>query len=826
MMVLLRSCACMDVNTVGGLLPAERSHVPERVRSDRPFRGASASLVSSVQVMSPISKFLLFTFLFLPLGLAAQGEHTLSGFVVDDHDAGPLSFAEIHLPALERGTVADALGLFRIERIPTGTYLIRVMHLGCDPVERRVLVNKDLEITFRLEHHAAELHELEVIAERPDENVGMVATTLESDAMEQGSGRTMAEMIASIPGVNMVSSGPTIGKPMIHGLYGNRVLVLNQGIRQEDQQWGTEHAPNLDPFSTDRITVVKGAASVQYGADAIGGVVITEPVDLPSKAGWGGEFRGVGLYNGRGGGANGMVQVGSARVRGLGARVQGSYRLLGDSEAPGYVLSNTGLNESGVSATIGLKRHWGHATVYYSYFQRELGILRAAHIGNLTDLRNAVERGEPWYQAPFGYAIDAPRQTVAHHLAKAELAYRITDTDQLVLTYGYQADDRQEYDTRRGGRSAVPSIDLFLFTHTADLTWKHWLGSKLHGKLGVSGNFQDNFNVPGTGVRPLLPDHIERNGGVYLLEHYPVNDRLELEAGLRIEGTFIRVAKFDADDVYITPEHRFTNHAFSVGGNWAIHPDLRMRFDLSSAFRPPHVSELYSEGLHHGSAAIEQGDRTLVSERALRGSVDLEGRHLKQRLTTNLTLHSGIIDNYIYLRPAGYRLTIRGAFPVFDYVATDAYISGLDASATYRLLGPLSVRSRFTLVRGRDQVREEDLFQMPADRWENALLVEVDPPGGWRGANVAITSTWVMQQTRMPVGLDFTGPPRAYHLLGFSASVARPLGSGEWRIGLTASNLLNTAYRDYLDRFRYYTDARGLDLAVWVRWSFGNAVGR
>ena len=776
--------------------------------------------------MFPFRKVLVIVVQLLPLWLAAQGHHRLSGTVIDDHDAGPLSFAEVFLPEIQRGALADAQGLFHIDGIPTGTYLVRVMHLGCDPVERRVVVNRDLVLTFRLEHHAAELHELEVIAERPDENVGMAATTVERDAQEQGAGRTMAEMIASIPGVNMVSSGPTIGKPMIHGLYGNRVLLLNQGIRQEDQQWGTEHAPNLDPFSTDRITVVKGAASVQYGADAIGGVVITEPVELPNKPGWGGEFRGVGLYNGRGGGANAMVQAGSARIRGLGFRVQGSYRMLGDSEAPRYVLSNTGMDELGVSGTIGLKRHWGHATAYYSYFQRELGILRASHIGNLTDLRNAVERGEPWFQAPFGYAIDAPRQTVAHHLAKAEVAYRITDTDQLVLTYGYQADDRQEFDTRRGGRSAIPSIDLFLYTHTADLTWKHWLGSKLHGKLGLSGNYQDNFNVPGTGVRPLLPDHIERNGGIYLLEHYPVNDRLELEAGLRVEGTFIRVAKFDADDVYITPEHRFTNHAFSVGGNWALHRDLRLRFDISSAFRPPHVSELYSEGLHHGSAAIELGDPALDSERAFRSSVDLEGRHFKERLTTNLTLHTGIIDNFIYLRPGGYRLTIRGAFPVFNYVATDVLLSGMDASITYRLIGSWSLRSRFSMVRGRDRSLDEHLFQMPADRWDNALLMEVDTLGAWRAAQFSVTSTWVLEQTRIPLGLDFIDPPRAFHLLGVSASVARPAGSGEWRFGITTSNLLNTAYRDYLDRFRYYTDARGMDLALWVRWSFGNAVGR
>ena len=180
---------------------------------------------------------------------------------------------------------------------------------------------------------------------------------------------------------------------MIHGLSGNRILTLNQGIRQEDQQWGTEHAPNLDPFSSDRITVVKGAASVQYGSDAMGGVILTEPVDLPRTAGINGEVRGVGILNGRGGGGNAMLQGGLKGLRGFGWRVQGSGKMLGDSESPEYVLSNTGMREQGASATIGYRDLRYRSTLYVSWFQRELGILRASHIGNLTDLDNAISNG-------------------------------------------------------------------------------------------------------------------------------------------------------------------------------------------------------------------------------------------------------------------------------------------------------------------------------------------------------------------------------------------------------------------------------------------------
>ncbi len=761
--------------------------------------------------------------LLLTTQVAAQGGFTLSGRVIDDHDATSMSFAEVYLPELQRGAVADAEGYFTLKDLPAGTYRMRVSHVGCEPVERRVTLDRDLEVLVRMEHHAEELRELEVIAERPDENVGMVVSEVDRAAMERATGRNLAEMLAAVPGVTLLSSGPTIGKPVIHGLYGNRVLVMNQGVRQEDQQWGTEHAPNLDPLSSDRITVVKGAASVQYGADAIGGVVITEPVELPRRAGWGGEVRGFGSYNGQGGGGNGMLQWASGRIRGLGFRVQGSARTLGDSQAPRYVLSNTGMHEGGASATIGLQRPWGGAQVYYSYFQRELGILRAAHIGNLTDLRNAVERGEPWFQAPFTRTIDAPRQTAAHHLAKGEFTFRLSDTDRLVLTYAYQADDRQEYDIRRAGRSSIPSIDLFLYTHTTDLVWKHWFGKRLHGKLGFSGLLQENYNVPGTGVRPLLPDYKRRSGGLYLVEHYPLTEHLELEAGLRVELTQLQVAKFDREDNFITPEHLFLNQAFSIGANWQLRKDLRLRLDISSAFRPPHVSELYSEGLHHGSAAIEEGDDRLASERALRGSAELDAVMADGRLKATIGGHAGWINDYIYLRPDGYRLSIRGAFPVFRYVATDVFLSGIDAAVTLRIHGPVSLRSRYSLVRAEDLTASTWLFLIPPDRWENSLTYAVDSIAGWKDVEIGLTSQWVLHQQRFPAGVDFIDPPPAYHLLGATISAARHFPSGELRMGLTGGNLLNTVYRDYLDRFRYYTDARGLDAVLWVRWSFGNA---
>ena len=766
---------------------------------------------------------LLFLFLF-PWPLLAQPlgcELVLSGRVSDEHDRSGLGFAEVRILELARSVQADEQGVYRIEGLCEGSYTLQVAHLGCDPVIVKIQLSRSTEKDLFLEHHESELKDLEVIRKRPDENVGLSRTELDKVALESSAGRTLAEALSSIPGVNMLSSGPTINKPVIHGLYGNRILTLNQGIRQEDQQWGTEHAPNLDPFSSDRITVLKGAASVQYGADAMGGVVITEPVELPREGGLRGELRGVGLLNGRGGGGNGSLQGTIPSVRGLGWRVQGGGRYLGDAEAPNYVLSNTGVRESGGSAALGWHRFRGGVDIFYSYFARELGILRASHIGNLTDLQNAIESGEPWYQEPFTYAIEAPRQSVQHHLLKVGSTYRLTDRNELVLTYGYQADDRQEFDIRRGGRTERPAIDLWLATHTGDAVFKHFIGKHLHGKVGANGVFQRNTNIPGTGIRPLIPDFEKVSGGVFVLEHLPLGERLEFEAGARLEASRLQVSKYDLNDVYIMPEHEFVNHAFSFGVNRTLADSTHFRANVSSAFRPPQVSELYSEGLHHGSAAIEIGDPTLGSERSLKASVDVEGRWLNKRLSWGGTVYLDRIANYIYLRPQGYQLTIRGAFPEFAYVSTDALLWGLDLSGEFAFSARWSLRSRWSFVRGRDQVRDEWLFQMPADRGENSLIWRNKEAGGWRAIEASCTSTLVLEQTRYPVGLDFTEPPPGYHLLGLSCSATKPLGKNELRLGVQGNNLLNLAYRDYLDRFRYYTDARGSDVSVVIRYSWG-----
>lgn len=754
----------------------------------------------------------------------AQGQacdHTLRGRVLDDHDGSPLAFAEVRVLGTDQGVVADVDGGFRLHGLCAGAVRLRVSHLGCADVERTVVVPREQVVIVELEHHAHELRELEVVRQRPDERVGQSQGTVEMDPATSGGAADLGQLLTTISGLSTLSSGPTIGKPTIQGLSGNRIVILNQGVRQEDQQWGAEHAPSLDPFSTDRITVVKGAASVQYGSDAIGGVVITRPVELPREGPISGAIRSGYSSNGRGGSGGGHLQGTTPWIRGLGWRIQGNARRFGDAEAARYVLSNTGLRELSGSVALGYQDHRWSAGLYYSQFRREVGILRAAHIGNLTDLQNAINSGKPWYVGDFTYSIEAPRQEVLHHLGKVEAGYAVTDRDRVVLTYAYQVDTRREYDVRRSGRSAKPALDLGLATHSAEAVLKHWLGTRVHGRAGFSGTYQENINTAGTGVRPLIPNYRRQNLGVFWIEHMPLSQHVEVEAGLRYEVSRLDVARYDAIGHLVTPIHRFANRAFSGGAVWSLTDSVRLRGNVGAAYRPPHVSELYSEGLHHGAAAIEEGNASLRSERSLNATLDLEGDLLNGRLHVEIGARADRIADFIYLRPDGISLTVRGAFPVFTYVSTDARLFSYDALVRMELTARWTLKAQFSTTRARDILLDEWLFQMPADRSLLSLNYTIPAHRAWEAWEFTCDNTLVMEQRRVPVGVDLAEAPKGYGLVGASVAGGRTWAGKALRFGVQGNNLLDLGYRDHMDRFRYFADARGRDVRIWLSYAWG-----
>jgi iron complex outermembrane receptor protein len=255
------------------------------------------------------------------------------------------------------------------------------------------------------------------------ENQTKAKSVIEGSDLAETRGQSLGEALKAATGVTTLQTGSSIAKPVIHGMHSNRVLILNNGIRQEGQQWGSEHAPEIDPFMAQKLTVIKGAAGVRYGSDAIAGVIMVEPNPLPDSAKIHGEANLVGFSNGQQGIASGIIEGGLPKKKGWAWRLQGTYKRGADIKTADYYLANTGIQERNFSATIGYNTaHWG-TEAYFSYFDTQLGIFAGSHIGNITDLLTAINSSRPnsdYTPSSASYTINRPNQDLAHNLFKVK----------------------------------------------------------------------------------------------------------------------------------------------------------------------------------------------------------------------------------------------------------------------------------------------------------------------------------------------------------------------------------------------------------------------
>ncbi len=787
---------------------------------------------------------------YFPLFLLSLGVHAffahaqaactfrLSGRVTDHRTGQPLAFAHVVLAGTDRGTYSDEQGRFQFGRLCPGQYTIQATHVACAPVQHNFYLRQDTALTLVLDHQVTALSEVVVASAAPVAPDEMV---LRGRELLQTRGQSLGEALLRLPGVRALQTGPTIFQPIVHGLYGNRLAIVHGGLRLESQRWGVEHAPELDPFVAQELRVVKGAAALRYGPEAVGGAVIVDPPTLPRRAGLAGEMTLVGMQNNLSGHASGRLEGGVSGWEGFGWRVQATGRRGGDARAADYVLSNTGLREGNLSLATGYRAERIGAELYYSRFQTTLGILRAAHIGSRTDLENAIGRQVPQYTAPFSYEINNPRQRVVHDLLRTRLHWSPREAGQVTLLVAQQFNQRKEFDIRRGGRSDRPALLMELGTQTAELHWElpaqeHWTHT-----FGATASLQRNRNRTGeTGVRPLVPDHRTQQVGAFWSQAYS-RDRWTLTGGLRHDWRQQEVLVFTnrrgsfREDSLLRPQYRTQGLSASAGATYRLSASARWHAQLSRTARLPMINETFSQGLHHGAAAIEEGVNT-YSAVGTPFSVRTDttfGNEVGYQMLQTLTYETGrwhleasgyvhYFQNYINLEPQGeLRQTIRGAFPTFQYRQTDARLLGADLQTRYALSERLMANGQAAWVRGRDQRRDDFLIWVPADRYTADLTYQLPRWGRLRQLYATAGAHYVDRQRRSPGAPgDFAPPPAAYALAFARVGAAWPMGRYHCRLNLSAENIFNHAYREYLNRLRYFADDVGRDLILQFHFSF------
>lgn len=758
-----------------------------------------------------------FLFLFLVLSAAVKAQEKCSfdvnGKVMDQESNEPIEGAYIWIKEIEKGAVTNQNGNFNINNVCEGHYTLTIESLGYTSSSSPLNIHQNVNITLRLESKEYLIDGVEIVGHKDAVNTLNNISNVGKELLEENRGKNLGETLKHLPGVSSYTTGANIAKPVIHGMHSNRIMILNNEVRQEGQQWGGEHAPEIDPFMAEDISVVKGAETVRFGPEAMGGVILVTPPKLPVSPETKGSINLVGGSNGRNGAAAFSLEGGTKKLQGLGYRIQASSRIGGNIKSPGYYQNNTGMRELNFSAALGYNTKKLGMELFYSRFNTEIGILSDAHTGNSSDLNELIENGRPFSNPDFSYDIENPRQEVSHQLLKAKGHYHLNNDGVINVKYAFQQNNRQEFDKRRGNLNDHAALDLELFTNTLDLAYEHPNKKKWNGSIGLNLLQQANNNIPGTGVTPLIPNYDLLNIGLYAIENY-IDGPFELEGGARFDYRYVDAARFNKDGELDERDFAFQNFTAFLGAAYSFNEFWMFSSNLGSAWRPPNINEQFSQGLHHGAAAVEIGNPDFVSEQALKWVNTLN--YNRDRLRAELTGYYHKINNYIYLNPTGEQyVSLRGTFNIYEYLQTDASFWGLDLSTNYRIIPSLGWYIKGSMIRAKNLIDGTYLPFIPADRVDTGLIYENVKIG-----KITLSNLSVFKQQREP-DFDLAPAPSGYNL--WDISMSRTLFSHNKSVmkgSLSVNNIFNTEYKNYMNRFRYFTHEMGRNIYLLLKYEF------
>ncbi|MGO1242713.1 TonB-dependent receptor [Sphingobacterium sp. JB170] len=768
---------------------------------------------------------ILFLSVFLFYGMTSKGQQgctlQIKGHVYSS-DGNPLQ-GVIITPQAGEQIVSDRRGAFRISQVCTGDLALEFRYIGYTSVTLTYRVFGDTTLRVTLQDDPIHIKDVEIMGEKSG-SLSVNTHRLSVQQKQESKGENFAQSLSRIVGVSTLSNGAHIVKPVINGMHSNRILILNNGIRQEGQQWGAEHAPEIDPFLADRFQVIKGAQGVRYGADALGGVVVVSPEDINTERALSGRVDLTGQTNGRGGATHGRLEGLVSAFSGLAWRVEASGKKLGNYKTADYYLGNTGVQEFNYAGMLQYKRERDDLELYYSHFGTEMGIFQGAHVSTIEDIQARIANGRPFESYDFQYGINAPSQRVGHDLAKFSWKRRLTKGRSFSAQYGLQRNHRREYDMRRVESDDLPMADMVLTTHSLDFSVQNDKST-----LGVQGMMQVNNNTPGTGTTPIIPNYDSYSFGLFGIHQFHIG-RLHAEVGARYDYKYLDIAGYryqrdnlqegDLTQYLLTDSRTFHNVSGSIGILYHLSDKVNWKSNLGLAWRAPSVNELYSDGLHHGSATYEVGDKDLKSEKGIKWLNTLLWQ--SDRLRASLEVYGQFLSGYIYAQPDpdSVRQTIRGTFPLFSYQQHDAFFYGADFMASYDLSEVFRYELSASMVRAKNTELDSYLPYIPADRlshglrWQYATEQQV-------GSYLKLSHRAVRRQTRYQPETDYAAPPAGYHL--FDVIASKQFITRQHRsliVVASVNNLLNTSYKDYMDRFRYFAHQMGRNINIKFSFQF------
>jgi len=798
-------------------------------------------------------KFFLVLFgLFCLVDLHGQQTCTrqISGTILSKSTNEPIPFASIRVLNSTIGTSSDENGNFVLKGLCDDVINFEVRFVGFKVVIHQHDFRDPSQLDRRHRVYLVEDNQLlESVVVEGEAVVGdlqsMTINQVDKSILNMKTTQSLAAALGDIQGVTFTSLGSNIQLPVIHGLYGNRILVINNGVKHGFQNWGTENAPEIDITSADNISVLKGAAGVRYGPEALGGVVVLEGNTLDtSRKPYGGLATG---YQTNGRGYHTTAYFGAGKDR-FSYHIGANYRKVGDRSTPDYLLYNTGMEEYSANLGLRYKRAQWDVKAYYSYVAQDLGILRPSVARSLELFARIVAAPEPILMRDFTYDIQEPNQNTGHHLAKIEVDW-LSSVGKFKFLTSQQINNRKEFDVRRNAER--PIIDLSLSTSDNRLEWYHPNWRNIEGTLGVQYFSQNNDNNPGTQSLPFIPNYNTYRYSIFAIESLQ-KGASTFELGLRLDHEYNSVRGREQNQEVFRNEFSFTNITGTLGVVKSLNPQWQLRSNIGSAWRTPNMAELYSFGQHgfkieyglwryesdeNGNLdtrrVLTQEDKEVKAEKSYKWTNEVIYRKADKTLT--LTGYLNYIQDFIFDRPAGLGFFFWGPGPTYIFDQSDALFIGAELTYDYTFSQNFKGTFGGSYLWSRNVERDEPLINQPPINMSAAFTWNTPSIFNLETSKLTLQTAYTFRQFQAPRTItpdqllsaeetitldseifDFKDPPAGY----FLANVM-----WEWqykRFGgqLEVRNVLNTSYRDYLNQMRLFADELGRNFLITINYKF------
>lgn len=739
-----------------------------------------------------------------PDNASAQAVSTgITGQVLNA-ESQPVAGATVSIAELGVETRTGPDGRFAFTKTPGGEYTLIVKSVGLRTTSLAHAKAGSTVGPIVLLSSPVVISPVTVTAARGATETGssvLPVSQLSEDLLRRDATISLAHSLIRLPGVRSVSTGEQIGKPMIRGFYGSRVLTLNNGSRLEDYSWSDEDAPSVDARLAQRVEVIRGPASVLYGSDAMGGVVNVISQDLPVAADnerfnrLGGEIYGA---------SNNLETGGALNLEGargkLGYRATGIGRFAQSFKTPAGEIENTGFFSINGEAAAGIRGERSNTSLRFSHYGGEFKLLEARGLES-GPATQGVEEGperklaDDRLQLTNDYMLSGVRLETKAQFQRHSLV-EVSD-DLCNIQPAACADQSADQPKER------PAFDLLLNTGTLDVLGHHTLASGIHGVIGVSGLYQNNDS---RGPIFLVPSATTHSEAAFIFEEADFG-RVGLAFGGRVDARSVTADANSALGLSADAKRSWTEPSGNLGVVLHLTPAFSLTANGGAAWRAPTLFELYANGPHLAEGRFEIGDASLATERSR--NLDVGARFQTARVSLEVDGFRNSVSDFVYITPTN---EFRDNLRVFRHLQADALLTGGEVSAQVEAAHNLLLRGRHDFVRGTNEESDNPLPLMPPPRTAAGAEYHF-ATGSFANAFIGGEVENVMRQKR-PNPLDVV--TAGYTLVNLDLGFQHQVFGRSTRIDLGVRNAANRKYRSFLSRYKEFALEPGRNIMLRV----------